>query len=73
MSGSNGLVFHQTGNYASNSAAAILMMVFQYVKDNLALHRKITECLMDHKYDLSKGKQKIVAALHWNDQYGFTK
>lgn len=31
------------------------MMVFQFVKDNSAIHRKITECLMDHKDDLSKG------------------
>ena len=44
-------------NYASNSASAILMMVFQFVKDNSAIHRKITECLMDHKDDLSKGNE----------------
>ena len=42
-------------NYASNSASAILMMVFQFVKDNSAIHRKITECLADHKDDLTKG------------------
>ena len=45
-------------NYASNSASAILMMVFQFVKDNSAIHRKITECLADHKDDLTKGISK---------------
>ena len=41
-------------NYASYSASAILMMVFQFVTDNSAIHRKVTECLMALKDDLSK-------------------
>ena len=41
-------------NYASYSASAILMMVFQFVTDNSAIHRKVTECLMALKDDLAK-------------------
>lgn len=41
-------------NYASKSASAILMMVFQYVKENTAIHRQITESLMAVKEDLVK-------------------
>ena len=45
---------YSRSNYASNSASAILMMVFQFVTDNSAIHRKITECLMALKDDLAK-------------------
>ena len=48
-------------NYASNSASAILMMVFQFVKDNSAVHRKITECLMSLKEDLAKDILCVIA------------
>ena len=48
-------------NYAFNSGAAILMMVFQFVKDNSAIHRKITECLMSQKDDLLKDMLCVVA------------
>ena len=39
-------------NYAFDSAPSILMMVFQFVKDNSAIHRKITETLMALKEDV---------------------
>ena len=45
---------YSRSNYASNSASAILMMVFQFVTDNSAIHRKVTECLMALKDDLAK-------------------
>ena len=70
-------------NYAFNSGAAILMMVFQvilqitqnrderisdplcrifqFVKENSAVHRKITECLMSQKDDLLKDMLCVVA------------
>ena len=54
ITSASGVSFRKV-NYASNSASAILMMVFQFVKDNSAIHRKITECLADHKDDLTKG------------------
>ncbi len=57
ISSASGMGALRKVNYASNSASAILMMVFQFVKDNSAIHRKITECLMDHKDDLSKGNK----------------
>ena len=41
-------------SYASYSASAILMMVFQFVTDNSAIQRKVTECLMALKDDLVK-------------------
>ena len=41
-------------NYAFDSAPSILMMVFQFVKDNSAIHRKITETLMALKEDVTK-------------------
>ena len=41
-------------SYASNSTAAILMMVFQFAKDNSSIHRKITECFMALKEDVTK-------------------
>ena len=37
------------------------MMVFQFVKDNSAIHRKITECLMSQKDDLLKDILCVVA------------
>ena len=33
---------YKRDNYASNSTAAILMMVYQFAKDNSAIHRYIT-------------------------------
>jgi hypothetical protein len=53
--------FLKRSNYASNSASAILMIVFQFVKDNSAIHRKITECLMSLKEDISKDLLCVVA------------
>ena len=41
-------------NYAFDSAPSILMMVFQFVKENSAIHRKITETLMALKEDVTK-------------------
>ncbi|CAB4070119.1 UNC79 [Lepeophtheirus salmonis] len=48
-------------NYASNSAAAIMMMVFQFVKDDTTVHRKITECFMALKEDLVKDLLCVIA------------
>eukprot|EP00094_Tigriopus_californicus_P000131 TCALIF_00127-PA protein Name:"Similar to UNC79 Protein unc-79 homolog (Homo sapiens)" AED:0.02 eAED:0.04 QI:0/0/0/0.66/0.5/0.33/3/0/2591 len=48
-------------NYASKSAGAILLMVFQYAKDNTALHRQITEALMTVKEDLVKDLFLVIA------------
>nr|XP_040575380.1 protein unc-79 homolog [Lepeophtheirus salmonis] len=48
-------------NYASNSAAAIMMMVFQFVKDDTTIHRKITECFMALKEDLVKDLLCVIA------------
>ena len=48
-------------NYASKSSAAILMMVFQFAKDNTAIHRQITEALMAVKEDLVKDLLCVVA------------
>ena len=50
-------------NYASYSASAILMMVFQFVTDNSAIHRKVTECLMALKDDLAKVFKKFIPSL----------
>ena len=47
-------------NYASYSASAILMMVFQFVTDNSAIHRKVTECLMALKDDLAKVYKEFI-------------
>ena len=49
------------GNYASNSTAAILMMVYQFAKDNSAIHRKITECIMSLKEDVAKDLLCVIA------------
>ena len=48
-------------NYATKSAAAILMMVFQYSKDNTAIHRQIMEALMNVKEDLVKDLLCVIA------------
>jgi hypothetical protein len=48
-------------NYSSKSAAAILMMIFQFAKDNTAIHRQITESLMAVKEDLVKDLLCVVA------------
>ena len=48
-------------NYATNSAAAILMMVFQFVRDNTAIHRKVMESFMALKEDLAKNVLCVIA------------
>ncbi len=53
--------FLKRNNYAANSSSAILMMVFQFVKDNSAIHRKITECLMGLKEDIAKDMLCVTA------------
>ena len=51
---------YSRSSYASNSASAILMMVFQFVTDNSAIHRKVTECLMALKDDLAKVRSRSI-------------
>ena len=59
---SNGpLGFGVKDNYSSKSAAAILMMVYQFVKENTAIQRQITESLMAVKEDLIKDLLCVVA------------
>ena len=43
------------------------MMVFQFVKDNSAIHRKITETLMSLKEDVTKGTFPTydIVLKHW--------
>lgn len=48
-------------NYASRSAAAVLILVFQFAKENTAIHRQITEALMGVKEDLVKDLLCVVA------------
>ena len=33
-------------NYSSRSAAAVLMMVFQFAKDNTAIHRQVRHYIL---------------------------
>ena len=56
-------------SYASYSASAILMMVFQFVTDNSAIQRKVTECLMALKDDLVKVINNVWFASLFNIKY----
>ena len=56
-------------SYASYSASAILMMVFQFVTDNSAIQRKVTECLMALKDDLVKVINRVWFASLFNIKY----
>ena len=56
-------------SYASYSASAILMMVFQFVTDNSAIQRKVTECLMALKDDLVKVINHVWFASLFNIKY----
>ncbi|XP_064622108.1 protein unc-79 homolog isoform X4 [Lineus longissimus] len=51
---------NDTPTYASESVAAIIMMVFQYV-ENREYHSRLVECLMSLKMDVAKDLLMVIA------------